>query len=450
MPITQKNDNTKVYRPQYFEPIKYQLKPNQFYGTRGTILTQPEEIYIKTNNRNKYQKSQYKRRSEQIKKQHEQNQKEEEALKQLSGFITFTTPSTYFGAPFQNNSKPLIEKIMSGEGTGNQVANVAIDLFTPSILVSKYLKTTKDLSGIKHSFGPKIDMKEFIKEHTSTPQAITRSKEALDRMDLIKQSLNRYYGDLSNENQKYLDRFLESILKANNISDDDLQRAKILYSGKYSGIYYPVKGGLNKRVRAYGEKMRQKEGINIPEDFRFDDGEIYYHIPIPQKDAKGNLYRLSDYTGIHYDNLGISYIRQPISMDDTFFQANKNIPSTQLHEAVSHKTDKFISDNVKQQYEDVYSKLPWYEIRATSNEVDNAMIKKYGPDYYDMINPDNQKFNSDAFNDAYNITRSINDYGKEIVDEGSYETLFRFLKTLPLPVTVGIIGGTAYGKQIND
>jgi len=48
--------------------------------------------------------------------------------------VKLTLPSTYAGPIFNNNGKSYTENVMSGEGTGDEVGNLAIDLFTPIAL----------------------------------------------------------------------------------------------------------------------------------------------------------------------------------------------------------------------------------------------------------------------------------------------------------------------------
>ena len=52
-------------------------------------------------------------------------------MKNLQGFLTFVSPSTYIGPVLNNNGKSYVENIMSGEGTGSTAGNVAIDILTP-------------------------------------------------------------------------------------------------------------------------------------------------------------------------------------------------------------------------------------------------------------------------------------------------------------------------------
>lgn len=52
-------------------------------------------------------------------------------MKNLQGFLTFVSPSTYIGPVFNNNGKSYAENVMSGEGTGDVAGNVAIDILTP-------------------------------------------------------------------------------------------------------------------------------------------------------------------------------------------------------------------------------------------------------------------------------------------------------------------------------
>ena len=129
------SDNTHVARPVIERKIQYKLKPGEFFFTdRNTgkkTLIKPKNETISTDRRSTYQRKQDEKRTQQLHRQYEEDKKQEEGIKNLQGFLTFISPSTYIGPVFNNNGKSYTENVMSGEGTGDVAGNVAIDMLTP-------------------------------------------------------------------------------------------------------------------------------------------------------------------------------------------------------------------------------------------------------------------------------------------------------------------------------
>lgn len=134
-PLVIQSDNTRVAKPIIERKIQYKLKPGElFFTDRNTgkkILIKPRNETISTDRRNTYQKKQDEKRTQQLHRQYEEDKKQEEGMKNLQGFLTFVSPSTYIGPIFNNNGKSYTENVMSGEGTGDVAGNVAIDILTP-------------------------------------------------------------------------------------------------------------------------------------------------------------------------------------------------------------------------------------------------------------------------------------------------------------------------------
>ncbi len=128
-------DNTNVARPVLVERMEYKPEQDEFFITdRRTgkkIFVKQKNETISADRRNTYQRQQDQMRAEQAYKQYEEDKKQEEGMKNLQGFLTFTAPSTYIGPGFNNNGKSYTENVLSGEGTGSTAGNVAIDLLTP-------------------------------------------------------------------------------------------------------------------------------------------------------------------------------------------------------------------------------------------------------------------------------------------------------------------------------
>lgn len=134
-PLVAQSDNTRVAKPIIERKIQYKLKPGElFFTDRNTgkkILIKPRNETISADRRNTYQKKQDEKRTQQLHRQYEEDKKQEEGMKNLQGFLTFVSPSTYIGPVFNNNGKSYTENVMSGEGTGDVAGNVAIDILTP-------------------------------------------------------------------------------------------------------------------------------------------------------------------------------------------------------------------------------------------------------------------------------------------------------------------------------
>ena len=141
--LVTESDNTRVAKPIIQEKIQYKLKPGEFFYTnRSTgekIPVRPKSEAVSPDTRSAYQKQQDQIKAQQLRKQYEEEKKQEEGMKNFQGLLTFVAPSTYIGPIFNNNGKSYAENVMSGEGTGNVVDNITIDLLTP-LSVNKFSK----------------------------------------------------------------------------------------------------------------------------------------------------------------------------------------------------------------------------------------------------------------------------------------------------------------------
>lgn len=133
--LVAQSDNTRVAKPVIERKIEYKLKPGEFFFTdRNTgkkTLIKPKNETISTDRRTIYQRKQDEKRTQQLHRQYEEDKKQEEGMRNLQGFLTFVSPSTYIGPVLNNNGKSYAQNVMSGEGTGSTAGNVAIDILTP-------------------------------------------------------------------------------------------------------------------------------------------------------------------------------------------------------------------------------------------------------------------------------------------------------------------------------
>lgn len=129
------SDNTRVARPAIERKVQYKLKPGEFFftdkNTGKKTLIKPKNETINTDRRSAYQRYQDQIRAKQFYRQYEEDKKYEEGMRNLQGFLTFATPSTWVGAATRNNGRSYFDNVASGEGTGSVAGNVAIDMLTP-------------------------------------------------------------------------------------------------------------------------------------------------------------------------------------------------------------------------------------------------------------------------------------------------------------------------------
>lgn len=129
------SDNTRVAKPAIERKIEYKLKPGEFFFTnRNTgkkTLIKPKNGTISADRRSTYQRQQDQIRAKQFYRQYKEDKKYEEGMRNLQGFLTFSSPSTWVGAATRNNGRSYFDNVASGEGFGNDTANLLFDLTTP-------------------------------------------------------------------------------------------------------------------------------------------------------------------------------------------------------------------------------------------------------------------------------------------------------------------------------
>lgn len=134
-PLVTQSDNTRVAKPIIERKIQYKLKPGElFFTDRNTgkkILIKSKNETISTDRRNTYQRKQDEKRTQQLHRQYEEDKKQEEGMRNLQGFLTFISPSTWVGAVTRNNGRSYFDNVTSGEGFGNDTANSVFDLSLP-------------------------------------------------------------------------------------------------------------------------------------------------------------------------------------------------------------------------------------------------------------------------------------------------------------------------------
>lgn len=133
--LVAQSDNTRVAKPAIKRKIQYKLKPGEFFftdsNTRKKTLIKPKNEIISADRRSAYQRYQDQMRAKQFYRQYEENKKYEEGMRNLQGSLTFVSPSTWAGAATRNNGKSYFDNVASGEGFGDDTANLLFDLATP-------------------------------------------------------------------------------------------------------------------------------------------------------------------------------------------------------------------------------------------------------------------------------------------------------------------------------
>lgn len=147
-----KSDNTRVTRPLFIEKIEYKPKQGEYFVTVNSKKTLVKPTTVSSDNRSSYQRKQDDKNSEFWRKQYERVDRTEKGLKNFEGFTKLIFPSTYIGPIFNNNGKSYVDNVISGEGTGDNAGNVAIDLLTPLSVntVSKVIQTIPKTIGKKY------------------------------------------------------------------------------------------------------------------------------------------------------------------------------------------------------------------------------------------------------------------------------------------------------------
>lgn len=125
------SDNTRVTRPLFIERIEYKPKQGEYFVTVNGKKTLVKPTTVSSDNRSSYQRKQDDKNSEFWRKQYERADRTEKGLKNFEGFTKLIFPSTYIGPIFNNNGKSYVDNVISGEGTGDNAGNVAIDMLTP-------------------------------------------------------------------------------------------------------------------------------------------------------------------------------------------------------------------------------------------------------------------------------------------------------------------------------
>lgn len=141
--------STSVNKPRRKQNVKRTLKPGEQVFTdwrtgKKTIFT-PRRAEVSSDNRSEYQKQEDQKTADILHQKYSQQKTTEEGLKNLEAIGKVISPSTYVG-PLANkiaasiqgdkqDSRPIGEQILSGEGTGDTSGNLLLDFASPYALL---------------------------------------------------------------------------------------------------------------------------------------------------------------------------------------------------------------------------------------------------------------------------------------------------------------------------
>lgn len=127
------SDNTRVVKPIFLPTRKYQLKEGEtfVYDNGKPVLIKSKNEQVSQDNRTQYQKKKSQEKTTVNKKKAQDQKVQEEGKKGIIAMTKLVSPSTYVGPMFDNSNRPYFERMLGGEGTGNEVANFALDVATP-------------------------------------------------------------------------------------------------------------------------------------------------------------------------------------------------------------------------------------------------------------------------------------------------------------------------------
>ena len=427
--LVAQSDNTRVARPVLVERMEYKPRPDEFFITdRRTgkkVLVKRKNETVSADRRSTYQRQQDQTRAKQVYRQYEEDNKQEEGMKNLQGFLTFVSPSTYIGPVFNNNGKSYVESVMSGEGTGSTAGNVAIDMLTPfaiggakSVTSSAIRRLNVPVNTTRSIRWPWMKQKQ---PHQFSPEQLSeQKKEFLQQMSL--QGLEfkgaRQYPELVSDIQKGFLRpgtgetivpkdrsdigiYLDWMDQNFNISTP--REAKALPANSFDngvmGDYnyntevarintaYPQEAGSTfiHELGSHGTDMQVADRVieNYPFTLRYPSVADFLRADVGK-------FRMDPTVQNIYSN--IAGISPGLVNTIKGRLTNKNFKLT-------HGTN-FLKDSSK-----------WYEARSTLNEI-RARLFKSG-DF-----PDSQKYLERAIDQAsderiLDLMKTINGYGKD-------------------------------------
>lgn len=290
--------------------MEYKPRPDEFFITdRRTgkkVLVKRKNETVSADRRSTYQRQQDQTRAKQVYRQYKENKKQEEGIKNLQGFLTLISPSTYIGPVFNNNGKTYLENMMSGQGMGNVIGNTAIDAFAA-------LATGRARNLITNA-AKKLHSSKFKSELNWSPKSWF--EEAAGRTDYTQSDINALTSHvpeyhkiekLAKENGTWLKMPDGSTWKGDARSWVQLQskngqklKPEIIASGvrgvpdpEYNGMAWGVRGPLNTyHARHYTDTDNNVLQLVIPKDvpsFQYNaKNRSWFDLPYEDKKVSTN------------------------------------------------------------------------------------------------------------------------------------------------------------------
>lgn len=418
--FVQQPDNTRVVMPQERVPI---LPYDQIQAVLSKVKPTPE---FKADNRTETQRKQDRQISDYLIYQEEKRQNLQEASKAVDAMFTMISPSTYVGAATRNNGLSYWENVASGEGFDNPVSNAAFDALLGGVTGLAAIKgATKGVS--------KQMTKQITKEVRASKEAISPSNNVVYTFRPIEEVNEPIKLVDSNGNIEEWVVTPESFKKAKEVMGDNA-----LYidaqDRELSGLAAPSQ--LSDDAKKYGDIVLQKFKdfkINIPRNLDFNK-EIYDFYPFQYMNKSTGEKYPRNASGFYDPDTDQAFILKQGSVDE---MTEPIYNSIQIHEGISHRTDKLIPRKIRAKYKDLARSEfnnDWREVRATSNEMDYYMRQKYGDNYFDLIDPESLFRDSEVYMDFLSKLSEINGYGRRFVKNPQrIKYMDKFIKTLPLP-----------------
>lgn len=148
-----------INKPQRKWSVKRTLKPGEQVFTdwrtgKKTVFT-PRRAEVSSDNRSEYQRQEDQKTADMLHQKHEQEKTTEEGLRNLEAIGKVASPSTYLGPLAKRikssiqgdkqDSRAIIEQVLSGEGTGSTSGNLLLD-FTGPYIFSKLPKAASSIN----------------------------------------------------------------------------------------------------------------------------------------------------------------------------------------------------------------------------------------------------------------------------------------------------------------
>lgn len=255
------SDNTRVTRPVIDYTVERKLQPGEFFYTTksgNTVVGRSQNATVQQDNRTEHQKQQANKAK--VKAQEAEKQKKlDEGAEQLLESTKLMFPSTYVSPLFRDNEKSYFDNLLSGEGSGSTIGNLAIDALLPTGLTKSFsmLKSSPSRFFARNNEDVTSNFLKFVGgSGNPTVPAVPRTQVQTEMYAMLKSS----GVDMSKIS-------LEDINKALS-----LRKQQLLQSGKRFSYHSPVteRSGIIHDI----DKGQEIGRIEFTKPFQFNDGQF--------------------------------------------------------------------------------------------------------------------------------------------------------------------------------